>query len=124
MTKTATKKNAEKKNENVILTVSELFNVFSTELVGVPVKVNYSDAKAAPYTGLDSFSVNVKKKGYNVYMSASNAELCKKQVGTLEVHDNPCDTTKKQLRCKLIQFTDSEQLVDCIKLVCKAVKPA
>ena len=122
MTKNAIKKNAEKKN--TILTVSELFNVFSTELVGVPVKINYSDAKAAPYTGLDSFSVNVKKRGYNVYMNASNAELCKKQISTLEVHENPCDTTKKQLRSKLIQFTDSEQLVNCIKIVCKAVKPA
>lgn len=122
MSKTAT--NATKTNATAteIMSVAALYNVFTTALLenNRIAKVNYSDAKAAPYVGLNDFSVNVKKSFYNVYMSTENANKCMTVDDSLTVLDNGCDTTKKQLRCKLIRFemTDIEKLLKCIKVVC------
>lgn len=107
---------------NEMMTVNELYNVFTTELINNNriAKVNFSDAKTAPYTGLNDFSVNVKKSFYNVYMSTENANKCMTVNDKLSVLENACDTTKKQLRCKLIRFdkNDRDTLVKCIKTVC------
>lgn len=121
MSKTAT--NATKTNATVeMMNVTELYNVFTNELLANNriAKVNYSDAKTAPYTGLNDFSINVKKSFYNVYMSTENANKCMTVNDKLVVLDNQCDTTKKQLRCKLIRFdkNDRDALLKCIKTVC------
>lgn len=122
MSKTAT--NATKTNATAVemMNVTELYNVFTTELLNNNriAKVNFSDARTAPYTGLNDFSVNVKKSFYNVYMSTENANKCVSVNDKLVVLDNQCDTTKKQLRCKLIRFdkNDRDALLKCIKTVC------
>jgi hypothetical protein len=107
---------------NEMMNVTELYNVFTSALLenNRIAKVNYSDAKTAPYTGLNDFSVNVKKSFYNVYMSVDNANKCMSVNDKLVVLDNQCDTTKKQLRCKLVRFdkTDRDTLLKCIKVVC------
>ena len=103
-------------------TVNELYNVFVTELLknNKVEKVNFSDAKTAPYCGLNNFSINVKKSFYNVYMNTENANKCTAIDKNLTVLENGCDTTKKQLRNKLIRFemNQIETLEKCIKTVC------
>ena len=119
MTKTtnnATKTNATK---NAMHTVNDIYKVFHTAIGLKPVKVNFSDAKSQQYCGTNDFSVNVKKSMYYVYMSADNAKKCTEIDNALVVTDNKCDTTKKQLRCKLIKFTDYELLKKCIEHIYK-----
>ena len=115
MTKTtnnATKTNATK---NTMHTVNDIYKVFHTAIGLNPVKVNFSDAKSQQYCGTSDFSVNVKKSMYYAYMSADNAKKCTEIDNALVVTDNKCDTTKKQLRCKLIKFTDYEVMKKCIE---------
>ena len=115
MTKTtnnATKTNATK---NAMHTVNDIYKVFHTAIGTNPIKVNFSDAKSQQYCGTSDFSVNVKKSMYYVYMSADNAKKCTEIDNALVVTDNKCDTTKKQLRCKLIKFTDYEVMKKCIE---------
>jgi len=102
---------------NTMVAVDELYRMFTEAVNGKVCKLNYSDAKAQQYAGYDDFSVNLKKTSYNVYMSAANADICVAVDKSLEVMDNPCDTTKKQLRCKLIKFSDTELLKKCIEAV-------
>ena len=119
MTKTtnnATKTNATK---TAMHTVNDIYKVFHTAIGLKPVKVNFSDAKNQPYCGTSDFSVNVKKSMYYVYMSTDNAKKCTEIDNTLVISDNKCDTTKKQLRCKLIKFTDYELLKKCIEHIYK-----
>ena len=119
MTKTtnnATKTNATK---NAMHTVNDIYKVFHTAIGLKPVKVNFSDAKSQQYCGTNDFSVNVKKSMYYVYMSADNAKKCTEIDNALAITDNKCDTTKKQLRCKLIKFTDYELLKKCIEHIYK-----
>ena len=119
MTKTtnnATKTNATK---TAMHTVNDIYKVFHTVIGLKPIKVNFSDAKSQPYCGTSDFSVNVKKSMYYVYMSTDNAKKCTEVDNTLVVNDNKCDTTKKQLRCKLIKFTDYELLKKCIEHIYK-----
>ena len=117
MSKTATATNA---TANKMMTVTELYNVFTTELLknNRIEKVNYSDAKSQPYVGLNNFSVNLKKSSYNVYMSVDNATKCIEKFKNLVAYENGCDTTKKQLRNRLIKFDDTKTLTECIKIVC------
>ena len=124
MTKTtnnATKTNATKTNatKTAMHTVNDIYKVFHTAIGSKPIKVNFSDAKSQPYCGTSDFSVNVKKSMYYVYMSADNAKKCTEVDNTLAITDNKCDTTKKQLRCKLIKFTDYELLKKCIEHIYK-----
>ena len=113
-----TKKNIEKKDKAFTSNVTEVYAVFAEAVNNRPgCKINFSDAKSQQYAGLDDFSVNMKKSFYNVYMSEANAELCKKQDKDLEVLENPSDTTKKQLRCRLIRFEDFDVLKKCISAV-------
>lgn len=119
MTKTtnnATKTNATK---TAMHTVIDIYKVFHTVIGLKPIKVNFSDAKSQPYCGTSDFSVNVKKSMYYVYMSTDNAKKCTEIDNTLVISDNKCDTTKKQLRCKLIKFTDYELLKKCIEHIYK-----
>lgn len=119
MTKTtnnATKTNATK---NAMHTVNDIYKVFHTAIGLNPVKVNFSDAKSQQYCGTSDFSVNVKKSMYYAYMSADNAKKCTEIDNTLAITDNKCDTTKKQLRCKLIKFTDYEVMKKCIEHIYK-----
>lgn len=122
MKKTTTNATTTNTTVNEMMNVVEIYNVFTTELLNNNriAKVNFSDARTAPYCGLNDFSVNVKKSFYNVYMSTENANKCMSVNDKLVVLDNQCDTTKKQLRCKLIRFdkTDIETLLKCIKTVC------
>ena len=103
---------------NKIIDVKSIYNDF-VKCVGNNVcKLNFSDAKSQPYCGYDDFSVNLKSKSYNVYMSTVNSDLCKTVDNTLEVLDNSKnDTTKKQLRCKLVKFTDYALSKECMKSV-------
>ena len=124
MTKTtnnATKTNATKTNatKTAMHTVNDIFTVFHAAIGLKPIKVNFSDAKSQPYCGTSDFSVNVKKSMYYVYMSADNAKKCTEVDNTLAITDNKYDTTKKQLRCKLIKFTDYELLKKCIEHIYK-----
>ena len=105
---------------NTILNVTEMYSVFTDAVNGRVCKLNYSDAKSQPYCGYDDFSVNMKKSSYNVYMSANNAVICQSVDDTIVVDDNLCDTTKKQLRSKLVKFTDTELLKKCINAVTDA----
>lgn len=119
MTKTtnnATKTNATK---TAMHTVNDIYKVFHTAIGLNPVKVNFSNAKSQQYCGTSDFSVNVKKSMYYVYMSTDNAKKCTEIDNTLVVTDNKCDTTKKQLRCKLIKFTDYEVMKKCIEHIYK-----
>lgn len=119
MTKTtnnATKTNATK---TAMHTVNDIYKVFHTAIGLNPVKVNFSDAKSQQYCGTSDFSVNVKKSMYYAYMSTDNAKKCTEINNTLVVTDNKCDTTKKQLRCKLIKFADYELLKKCIEHIYK-----
>ena len=110
--------NTEKTNTtNTMLTVNEVYKLFTDAVNGRVCKLNFSDAKSQPYCGYDDFSVNMKKSSYNVYMSANNATICQSVDDTIIVDDNLCDTTKKQLRCKLVKFTDTELLKKCIDAV-------
>lgn len=103
-----------------MLTVNEVYKLFTNAVNGRVCKLNYSDAKSQPYCGYDDFSVNMKKSSYNVYMSENNAVICQSVNDTIIVDDNLCDTTKKQLRCKLVKFTDTELLKKCIDAVTTA----
>lgn len=114
-------KNTNKTNtNNAMLTLNEVYKLFTDAVNGRPCKLNYSDAKSQPYCGFDDFSVNFKKSSYNVYMSENNATICASVDKSLTIDDNPCDTTKKQLRCKLVKFTDTEILKKCIDAVTTA----
>ena len=115
-TATATTNNATK---NAMHTVNDIYKVFHAAIGLNPVKVNFSDAKSQQYCGTSDFSVNVKKSMYYVYMSADNAKKCTEIDNTLAITDNRCDTTKKQLRCKLIKFTDYEVMKKCIEHIYK-----
>ena len=111
-------KNQSKENTAVaMVAINEVYAELVKAVDGRPCKLNYSDAKSQPYCGYDDFSINMKKASYNVYMSSANADICIHTVKGLEVEDNPCDTTKKQLRCKLVKFTDWETLKKCIASV-------
>lgn len=119
MTKTtnnATKTNATK---TAMHTVNDIYKVFHTAIGLNPVKVNFSDAKSQQYCGTSDFSVNVKKSMYYAYMSTDNAKKCTEVDNSLVITDNKCDTTKKQLRCKLIKFTDYEVMKKCIEHIYK-----
>lgn len=105
------------KKVNTMLTVTELYKVFTDTVNGRVVKINYSDAKSQPYCGYDDFSVNLKKTTYNVYMNDINRDICLKLDKKLTATKNECDTTKKQLRCNLIKFDDIETLKKCIVAV-------
>ena len=100
-------------------TVDDIYKVFHAAIGLKPIKVNFSDAKSQQYCGTSDFSVNVKKSMYYVYMSADNAKKCTEIDNTLAITDNKCDTTKKQLRCKLIKFTDYELMKKCIEHIYK-----
>ena len=113
---TKTTNNATK---NAMHTVNDIYKVFHTAIGTNPIKVNFSDAKSQQYCGTSDFSVNVKKSMYYVYMSTDNAKKCTEVDNTLVVNDNKCDTTKKQLRCKLIKFTDYEVMKKCIEHIYK-----
>jgi len=110
-------KNATKTNE--VVTVKTVYDVFVKSVGSNVCKLNYSDAKSQPYCGFDDFSVNMKKSSFNVYMSDVNATVCTTVDNTLTVEVNASDTTKKQLRCKLIRFTDFTVLKKCIDAVSK-----
>lgn len=114
---TKTTNNATK---NAMHTVNDIYKVFHTVIGLKPVKVNFSDAKSQQYCGTSDFSVNIKKSMYYVYMSTDNAKKCIEIDNTLVITDNKHDTTKKQLRNKLIRFdmNQFETLVKCIKTVC------
>lgn len=112
----ATTNNATK---NVMHTVDDIYKVFHAAIGLKPIKVNFSDAKSQQYCGTSDFSVNVKKSMYYAYMSADNAKKCAEIDNTLAITDNKCDTTKKQLRCKLIKFTDYELMKKCIEHIYK-----
>ena len=120
--KSNTKANATKKDE--VVTVATTYQYFQSLTLNQVVKLNYSDA-AQKYCGYDDFSVNFKcnkskVQWYAVYMSEANAQVCTSIDDTLEVEVNASDTTKKQLRCKLIRFTSYETLCKCIEAVTKA----
>lgn len=107
---------------NRIISVSDVYSVFVNAVNGKPCKLNYSNAKSQTYCGLPSFSVNMKKTGFSVYMSSENSEICKSIDNTLIVIDNFSDTTKNQLRCKLIKFSLDrfDTLIKCINAVVSA----
>ena len=119
-TKAVEAKNIEKKDKAFTSNVTEVYAVFVDAVDKRPCKLNFSDAKSQQYAGFDDFSVNMKKSFYNVYMSEANAEICKKQDKDLKVLENPSDTTKKQLRCRLIRFEDFDVLKKCIQAVTEA----
>ena len=118
------KNNTKTNTTNTMLTVNEVYKLFTDAVNGRVCKLNFSDAKSQPYCGYDDFSVNMKKSSYNVYMSANNAVICQSVDDTIIVNDNLCDTTKKQLRCKLVKFTDTDLLKKCIDAVTLARFPA
>ena len=118
-TKKATATATVNATKNTMHTVNDIYKVFHTAIGSKPIKVNFSDAKSQPYCGTSDFSVNVKKSMYYVYMSADNAKKCTEIDNTLAITDNKCDTTKKQLRCKLIKFTDYELMKKCIEHIYK-----
>lgn len=118
----ATANNATKNataTKNAMHTVNDIYKVFHTAIGIKPIKVNFSDAKSQSYCGTSDFSVNVKKSMYYAYMSTDNAKKCTEIDNTLAIIDNKHDTTKKQLRCKLIKFTDYELMKKCIEHIYK-----
>lgn len=119
--KSTTKTNATKTNE--VVTVSTVYQYFQSVTMNHVVKLNYSDA-SQKYCGYDDFSINFKcdkskNQWFAVYMSEVNANVCTSVDNTLEVEVNASDTTKKQLRCKLIRFSSYDTLVKCIDEVTK-----
>lgn len=115
------KTNNEKTNATV--NVNDIYKVFVNAVDGKPCKLNYSDAKSQPYCGLPSFSVNMKKSGFMVYMSETNANTCLSVDKSLTVNVNDCDTTKNGLRNRSIKFTlnQYETLCKCINAVVTAM---
>lgn len=111
------KTNNEKTNATV--NVNDVYKVFVNAVDGKPCKLNFSDAKSQPYCGLSNFSVNIKKTGFMVYMSESNATICTNIDNKLTVNVNDCDTTKNGLRNRSIKFAldKYETLCKCINAV-------
>lgn len=118
-TATATATTTNNATKNAMHTVNDIYKVFHAAIGLNPVKVNFSDAKSQSYCGTSDFSVNVKKSMYYAYMSTDNAKKCMEIDNALVISDNKCDTTKKQLRCKLIKFTDYELMKKCIEHIYK-----
>lgn len=114
------KSNATKTNATV--NVNDVYKVFVNAVNGVPCKLNFSDAKSQPYCGLPSFSVNMKKTGFMVYMNETNANTCLSIDKSLTVNVNDCDTTKNGLRNRSIKFSldKYDVLVKCISAVVSA----
>ena len=114
------KSNATKTNATV--NVNDVYKVFVNAVDGKPCKLNFSDAKSQPYCGLPNFSVNMKKTGFMVYMSETNATICTDIDKSLTVNVNDCDTTKNGLRNRSIKFAlnQYETLVKCINAVVTA----
>lgn len=114
------KSNATKTNATV--NVTDVYKVFVSAVNGAPCKLNFSDAKSQPYCGLPSFSVNMKKSGFMVYMSETNATICTDIDKSLTVNVNECDTTKNGLRNRSIKFSldKYETLCKCINAVVTA----
>lgn len=114
------KSNATKTNATV--NVNDVYKVFVNAVDGVPCKLNFSNAKSQPYCGLSSFSVNMKKSGFMVYMNESNATICTDIDKSLTVNVNDCDTTKNGLRNRSIKFAlnQYETLCKCINAVVTA----
>ena len=107
---------------NATINVNDVYKVFVNAVDGKPCKLNYSDAKSQPYCGLPSFSVNMKKTGFMVYMNEVNATICTDIDNTLTVNVNDCDTTKNSLRNRSIKFAldKYETLCKCINAVVTA----
>ena len=105
------------KKVNTMLTVTDVYKLFTDAVNGRVCKLNFSDAKSQPYCGYDDFSVNMKKTTYNVYMNNVNRDICIGIDNKLTASHNDCDTTKKQLRCNLIKFDNIETLKKCIVAV-------
>ena len=114
------KSNATKTNATV--NVNDVYKVFVNAVDGKPCKLNFSDAKSQPYCGLPSFSVNMKKTGFMVYMNETNATICTDIDKSLTVNVNDCDTTKNGLRNRSIKFAlnQYETLTKCINAVVTA----
>lgn len=114
------KSNATKTNATV--NVNDVYTVFVNAVNGKPCKLNFSDAKSQPYCGLPSFSVNMKKNGFMVYMNETNANTCLSIDKSLTVNVNDCDTTKNGLRNRSIKFSldKYETLCKCINAVVTA----
>jgi len=116
------KKSVNATKTNITVNVNDVYKVFVNAVDGKPCKLNYSDAKSQPYCGLPSFSVNMKKTGFMVYMNESNANTCLSVDKSLTVNVNDCDTTKNSLRNRSIKFAlnQYETLCKCINAVVSA----
>lgn len=120
-------KNANKTNKVVDFVT---LNAMVTKSIGINANLMKlyisSDAKSQQYSGLKTFSINLKTRdGYIVYGNTTNRDLLVSNglVTDKMVETNNSDNTKNQLRNVRFDFGfDYELLQKCFKLICANVQ--